>query len=192
MSPRFMLVFILTCTALTSGFSADKAQAQDFVWAPGFPAGSTIPLLDAPDQHGQTQTLATLAGANGLVLFFNRSFDWCPWCKGQLKDLISMQSGFTQRGYGIATITYDPVATLMEVAEDLDISFALLHDEAVTHVNAYGILNTDNAPDSFAYGVPQPGILIISPQGIILAKFAEQNYRERPDLSWVLEQLDAL
>jgi len=181
--PVLMLAFALFCPVL---------QAQDFVWAPDFPVGSTIPLLDAPDEQGNQQTLSTLTGEQGLVLFFARSFDWCPFCKAQFKDLIEKQSGFNDRGYNIATITYDPVATLAVVAEDQQPGFPLLHDEAITHVNAYGILNTDNAPGSFAYGVPQPGILVISPQGIILAKFSEENFRERPDLSWVFEQLDKL
>lgn len=90
-------------------------------------------------------------------------------------------------GLNIATITYDAVDTLKLVEEDLDISFAMLHDEAITHVNAFIILNTSYEPDSFAYGVPQPGIMLVSPQGVIQAKFAEENFRIRPDWSDVIE-----
>jgi len=52
------------------------AQAQDYVWAPDLPVGSEIPILEAPDQNGDTRTFDDLAGDNGLLLMFSRSFDW--------------------------------------------------------------------------------------------------------------------
>ncbi len=43
---------------------------------PGLHAGDNIPEFSAIDQNGRTQTLAALAGKNGLVLLFFRSADW--------------------------------------------------------------------------------------------------------------------
>ena len=43
-------------------------------WGPA--VGETVPMLDALDQTGDRQTLATLSGSAGLVLVFNRSVDW--------------------------------------------------------------------------------------------------------------------
>jgi len=166
--------------------------AQDYIWAPDFPEGATIPLLEAPDQNGNMQNLASLSGSKGLILLFNRSFDWCPYCKAQLINLVTVADDMKRSGFNVATLTYDPVATLKMVEEDQDITFPLLHDEAISHVNAYGILNTDYEPGHFAYGVPQPGIMVISPEGVILKKFAEENFRMRPDFADVLEALAAL
>ncbi len=163
------------------------AQAQAFDWAADFPLGSHIPVLEAPDQNGQLQTLDTLAGEKGLVLVFNRSFDWCPYCKAQLDGLARVVQEFTGAGFTLATMTYDPVETLKLVEEDLGINFAMLHDEDLKHVNAYNILNNDYEPGHFAYGVPQPGIMLINPEGEILAKFAEENFRVRPDWSDIIE-----
>ncbi len=84
-------------------------------------------------------------------------------------------------------MTYDSIETLKIAEGDFGVEFTMLHDEAIKHVNAYGIRNPDPEPDSFAYGIPQPGIMLISPDGTILKKFAEENFRERPDLSYVLE-----
>ena len=56
--------------------STQLAVARDFNWAPDFPLGSTIPVLEAPDQNGNDQTLATLTGEKGIILMFSRSFDW--------------------------------------------------------------------------------------------------------------------
>ena len=42
----------------------------------GLAVGERIPALDLVDQTGRRQTLASLAGPNGLVLLFVRSADW--------------------------------------------------------------------------------------------------------------------
>ena len=52
------------------GYAADYASK----WGPE--VGSSSPILDAPDHLGTIQSLATLAGENGLLLIFNRSVDW--------------------------------------------------------------------------------------------------------------------
>ena len=43
-------------------------------WGPSL--GTQAPLLAANDQDGNAQTLASLAGPNGLLVVFNRSVDW--------------------------------------------------------------------------------------------------------------------
>jgi peroxiredoxin len=174
-----VLLALLGCSHIT--------VAQDFVWAPDFPVGSTIPVLDAPDQNGVNQTLASLASDKGLMLVFSRSFDWCPFCKAQLSGLVDVDSQFEALDLPIVTMTYDSIETLKLVEEDLDISFTMLHDEDIKHVNALGIRNMDYSPGEFAYGIPQPGIFLLDSNGVIKYKFAEENFRVRPDWSDVLE-----
>lgn len=169
-----------------------NVSAQDFNWAPDFPVGSTIPLLEAPDQNGVVQTLDSMSGEKGLVIVFNRSFDWCPYCKVQLAGLQEASAAIESAGLNIATITYDSVEQLKLVEEDLGVNFTMLHDEEIKHVNAFKILNTDYNPGDFAYGVPQPGIMLVSPEGEILAKFAEENFRVRPDWSDVIAVANGL
>jgi hypothetical protein len=38
--------------------------------------GQVVPPIRGTDQSGKTQTLASLAGANGTMLVFFRSADW--------------------------------------------------------------------------------------------------------------------
>lgn len=52
--------------------SAEASYAQ--AWGPAI--GASMPLLDAPDQNGDQQTLASLSGDQGMLLFLNRSADW--------------------------------------------------------------------------------------------------------------------
>ena len=102
----------------------------------------------------------------------------------QLTDIAEQ---FEVIGVSVVAMTYDSIETLQEVSEDEGIRFTLLRDEDITHVNRLGILNdTDYEPGQRAYGVPYPGIFLISSDGIIRAKFAEERYRDRPDFSDIL------
>ena len=103
-------------------------------------------------------------------------------------QLTEIADQFEAMGFGIATMTYDSVATLKDAELDRGVTFTLLHDEEITHVNRFGILNdTDYEPGQRAYGVPYPGIFLISPDGVIQHKFAEESYRDRPDFANILE-----
>ena len=102
----------------------------------------------------------------------------------QLTDIAEQ---FEAMGLSLVAMTYDSIEALKEVSEDKVIKVTLLRDEGMTHVNRLGILNdTDYEPGQRAYGVPYPGIFVISGDGIIRAKFAEESYRYRPDFSDIL------
>ena len=64
---------VVAASALMACGLAGAADYQD-TWGP--PTGSEIPPLSAPDQHGTVRDLASLSGANGLLLFAVRSADW--------------------------------------------------------------------------------------------------------------------
>lgn len=102
-------------------------------------------------------------------------------------QLIEIAKDFEALGLSVVAMTYDPVEFLKDVELDRGAEFTLLHDEAITHVNRLGILNTEYEPGSRAYGVPYPGIFLVDPEGIIRYKFAEESYRDRPDFANVLE-----
>lgn len=66
---RTLLTVLLICTY-------PATVAQEFVWAPEFPVGDTIPEISAPDQDGNVRSFDDLVGANGMLFMLNRSFDW--------------------------------------------------------------------------------------------------------------------
>lgn len=107
-------------------------------------------------------------------------------------QLTDYNEQFTQLGFGVATITYDPVELLKTVEEDQGIEFKMLHDADVRVVNAFGVRNLDYAPGHRAYGIPYPGIFVIDAEGVIAAKFAEEDYRDRPAFEAVLEAAELL
>ncbi len=66
---RFLLMLMLLG-------SFQVSIAQDFVWAPDFPVGASIPDISAVDQDGKLQTFDDLKGEKGLLFMMSRSFDW--------------------------------------------------------------------------------------------------------------------
>ena len=180
---------LLSKTFLTMIFvsSFQFANSQDYNWAPDFPVGSSIIEISAQDQNGAVQTFKDLVGEKGMLFMLSRSFDWWPFCKDQLVQLAKISDQFKDVGVNIAAMTYDSVEMLKSVEEDEGIEFTLLKDTDISHVNALGILNEDYEPGSRAYGVPHPGIFIITPDGVIRAKFAEEGFQARPDFDNVLE-----
>ena len=73
--------------------------------------GTTIPLADRamPSANGSTQSLGSLAGANGTVLIF-----WsnnCPWVDKYEDRVADLVSRFGQQGFGFVLVnSNDPVA----------------------------------------------------------------------------------
>src|SRR5688572_9417685 len=74
----------------------------------GPPIGAKVPDIGSPpDQTGAQRSLASLMGEKGLVLFFFRSADWCPYCQAQMMDLNMAVAAIERRGYRMAGISYD-------------------------------------------------------------------------------------
>lgn len=154
--------------------------------------GSKVPALQAKDDTGAKRSLGSVMGTKGVVLVFFRSAKWCPYCQAQLISLRDAPGPLAERGYKLAAISYDSPEILKGFAARREINYTLLSDEGSKTIDAFGLRDPQYKPDSYAYGVPQPSIFIISPKGVIQAKLAEEGYKTRPPLSAVLEAIDAL
>ena len=97
-------------------------------------------------------------------------------------QLAQWQERFAQIGVNVAAMTYDDRSVLAAFHEKQGLNYPLLQDEGVKHVNAYGVRNEAYAEGHNGYGIPEPGILFVNPQGVIELKFAAPGYRERPPL----------
>jgi peroxiredoxin len=72
----------------------------------GPPVGTTAPDIGTRlDQLGKPHRLPDLMGPNGLVLFFFRSADWCPYCQAQLIDVNTGVAEIEKRGYHVAGLS---------------------------------------------------------------------------------------
>jgi peroxiredoxin len=179
---------LVTVAMLLLGNSAGNAQTA---WSPPGPAvGSTFSEpLALPDQTGNPQTLKTLMGKQGIAVFFVRSADWCPFCKRQLVEVNGRLAEFKALGLNVVSVSHDEVAKIAEFHNAQHMGFTMLADPDGAIVEKLGIRNTEYADGSKAYGVARPMIFIINPKLQITHKYAEESYRNRPDLDKVLAEL---
>ena len=103
--------------------------------------------------------------------------------------LNEIKDQFEQLGVGIVGMTYDTPAIIQAFDEKWDIDYPVLRDVDRQHVEAWDIRNEEYGEGTFAYGIPHPGVVLLSPEGKILAKWAEPGYRTRADWSEVLAQV---
>jgi len=65
---------------------APSAGAVDARAGIGPKVGDEMPHgLEVPDHGGKPRSFADLAGEHGLVLIFNRSLSWCPYCQADAR-----------------------------------------------------------------------------------------------------------
>jgi peroxiredoxin len=161
-------------------------------WDVGPPVGSKVPALHVTDLKGAPMKLADLSGKNGVVLVFFRSAKWCPYCQKQLMELKGAPGPLAERGYKLAALSYDPTDVLSRFTEQRQIPYPLLSDLGSTTIDAWNLRDVRYKPDSFAWGVPYASIYVISPNGTLRAKLAEEDYKVRPPLTAALAAIDGL
>jgi peroxiredoxin len=174
-------VFAITATPLFAN--------PDFELGP--PVNAKVPDIGTPkDFTGTPRTLASLMGDKGLVLFFFRSADWCPFCQAQMMDLNTAVTGMESRGYKLAGISYDSPEIEKTFIERRMIHYTLLSDPKSEIIDRYKLRDPQYPPGNRAYGVPRPIIFILDKNGVVKAKLYEDTYTKRPPAKLVLETLD--
>lgn len=175
------MAVLLASLLIAFGANADNHEN----WGPEI--GSAMPDgLQILTHEGKSVDLHDLVGKNGLALAFVRSADWCPFCKKQMIQLNERQADFAERGIALAVLSYDSVDILKEFAQKRKIAYTLLSDQNSEVIDAFGIRNEKHDADSMGYGIPHPGIMLFDNQCDLVAKFAEEGYRKRPDIDAVL------
>ena len=169
-----LLTLLLALTFFS--FSATAAE--------GLKVGDQIPTnLELKDKAGEMQSFDTLKGDKGLVMFFVRSADWCPYCQVQLLDLRKgAADGIINFGYNIAIISYDTPEKLNKFATKYKFDFPMLSDEGSETIKKFGILNEDKKPGQFGYGIPHPTIYIVSQDKNIQEILDKESYTRRPEI----------
>lgn len=88
----------------------------------------------------------------------------------------------------MAAISYDSVAVLKTFADRKHITYLLLSDPDSKIIRTFGILNETVPANSMAYGIPYPGTYLVDTSGKVVAKFFEQDFKERTPAVEILER----
>jgi len=155
--------------------------------------GTTAPDIGTRlDQLGKPHRLPDLMGRNGLVLFFFRSADWCPYCQAQLIDVNGGVAEIEKRGYRVAGLSYDSPEILRAFTVKRHLTYTLLSDPKSEIIDRYKLRDPQYPPGSRAYGVPRPIIFVLDPLAVIKAKLYEESFKNRPPVTAVISKLDEL
>jgi peroxiredoxin len=175
---------LILCASLSFTVSAQEL---------GPPIGSKVPDIGTPPDHtGAQRPLSALMGDRGLVLFFFRSADWCPYCQAQMMDLNTAVAAIERRGYKMVGISYDSPQILNTFIERRGIKYTLLSDPKSEIIDRYNLRDPQYKPGSRAFGVPRPIIFVLDKSGTIKAKLYEETYQKRPPATLVVETLDKI
>jgi hypothetical protein len=91
-----------------------------------------------------------------------------------------------KQGLGLAAVSYDSVAVLKNFADRRHITFPLLSDPQSKIIRAFGILNDTVQTGTAQFGIPYPGTFILDTKGMVVAKYFEDDFRERISASDIL------
>src|SRR5437763_10684353 len=87
---------------------------------------------------------------------------------------------------GLAAISYDSVAVLKSFSERKGITFPLLSDPDSKIIRSFGILNETVDKTNPFFGIPNPGTYVLDAKGVVIAKYFEDDYKERDTASSIL------
>jgi AhpC/TSA family/Disulphide bond corrector protein DsbC len=103
-------------------------------------------------------------------------------------ELEQSYASIRAQGLGLAAVSYDSVEVLKSFATRKQITFPMLSDPGSEIIRRYGIFNDTVEKGNIAYGVPFPGTYVLDARGVIVAKYFEDDYKERETVSSILVQ----
>jgi peroxiredoxin len=101
-----------------------------------------------------------------------------------LVQLQEAEKEWKSAGIQVVGISFDKVATLKSFSDARKINYPLLSDEGSKTIQQYGLL--------FKRGLPHPGTIVISRDGVIQAKLFEDGYVKRHAVDELVKAAKAL
>ena len=192
-----LIVFVLMFITTLSIFSQDKPG--------GLPVNAEAPDFNAKDQTGEVINLKSQLEKNTVVLVFYRG-EWCPFCNKELKALEDSLKYITDKGAIVLAISPEDPVNISKTIDKTKASYSILHDEGLNIMNSYKVSfkvdsNTVEKYKNFGIdfdkangklngaSLPIPAVYIINKKGIIIYRFFDEDYRNRPSVKELLDNL---
>ena len=166
---------------------------------------SKAPDFKATDQYGNEIRLKDVLKDSLVVLIFYRG-QWCPYCNKQLKKLEDSLQLIKDKKAKLIAVTPEKTEYISKTIEKTKASYSLLYDKEMKIMKAYAVafevddrtvsryknadidLATANGQKDKVY-LPVPAVYIINKEGSITYRFFEADYKKRPSVSEILENL---
>jgi len=185
----FALLFITTYT---------QAQTQIFK------VGDKAPLFSATTHNGQSFDLKKQLENSSVILLFYRGY-WCPYCNKQLSQLNDSLSLIAEKGAKVIAVTPEIAESVNKTIAKTKASFDIISDTTNTILKQYAVNFTmeNKAVERYkGFGIdiaktngndenilPVPGVFIISKDGTFKYIYFNTDYRKRPSVKELVENL---
>lgn len=193
---RLLCIFVFVVGGVLMSAAQDDPK--------GLFVNQLAPTFSAKDQNGKTINLESLLRSGPVVLVFYRG-QWCPYCSKHLKVLEDSLSFIQAKGARVITVTPERPEYIAKTIEQTNASFSIIHDAGLSIMKSYGVLfrladdkvelykkydldftviNGDNGPN-----LPVPALYIIGKDRKISYRYFDANYKNRPTVKQILENL---
>ena len=167
---------------------------------------SKAPDFKSKDQNGNEIELKDLRKKAPVVLVFYRGY-WCPYCNKELQRLEDSLQLINDGGAQLIAVTPEKQDGIAKTVERTKASFPIITDEEMKIMKAYDVayqvddktvarykmasidLAANNGQKADAVYLPIPAVYIINKQGEITYRYFESDYRKRPYVKEILENL---
>ena len=192
-------------TVLASCFLTATIFAQTEMTKPeGLKIGDMAPDINAVNQDGKNIQLKKLLATGDVVLVFYRG-QWCPFCNKQLSKINDSLSFITAKGATVLTITPETAGNIKKTIEKTKASYSIIEDKGMSIMKSYKVnfavdentiekyktygIDFDKANGTNGANLPVPATYIISKDGKIKYAFFNPDYRQRPSVKEILDNL---
>lgn len=193
----------LFVAALILSFITQAVSAQDK--PEGLFINSKAPDFKAKDQNGVDFRLKDALKNGAVVLVFYRG-NWCPYCSKHLKRLEDSLSLIKEKGAQLIAVTPEKGEGIAKTVEKTGASYTIIYDEGMKIMKAYDVdfIVDDRTVSRYKSSdidllelngqkekvtLPIPAIYIINKEGTVDYRYFDSDYRKRP---WVREILENL
>jgi len=165
---------------------------------------SKAPDFKAKDQNGNEIRLKDLLKTGKVVLVFYRGY-WCPYCNKALARLQDSLQQIKDKGATLVAVSPEKPDNISKTTEKTKAEFSVIHDKELKIMKAYDVayemeentvtryrnsnidiekINGDNGKY-----LPIPAVYIIDQESTISYRFFEKDYRKRPAVKDLLDNL---
>jgi len=191
-------ILVLVCLAFSF---ADLAAQQ----APeGLFIGSKAPDFKAKDQNGTEIRLKDLLKKGKVVLVFHRGH-WCPYCNKALSRLQDSLQFIKDKGATLLAVSPEKAEGISQTTEKTKAEYSILHDEGLKIMKAYDVeyemqenmvtryrnagIDIEKFNGANGKFLPVPAVYIIDKESTVTYRFFETDYKKRPSVKELLDNL---
>ncbi len=165
---------------------------------------SKAPDFKAKDQNGKEIKLKDLLKKGKVVLVFYRG-QWCPYCNKELSRLQDSLQMIKDKGATLVAVSPELPDNISKTAEKTKAEYSILYDEGLKIMKAYDVefevpentitryrnagLDIEKANGSNGKYLPVPAVYIIDKESTIIYRFFEPDYKKRPSVKDLLDNL---